>query len=158
MVRNAIENDFRSSKMGGGHHNGQPVNHSGIYTVFALGQIHQFWFIYIVVTFEQMSFYVHKMGKAGCGRRCDIPRLAKHCPYIYIKLIKFKQSHKNSNLKLYRCDKSPPMCAAQYGPQYSSLIIFVENVCLLHSRKRDGITSCFGFIGSSRKQILFISL
>ena len=27
---------------GGGHHNGQPVNHSGIYTVFALGQIHQF--------------------------------------------------------------------------------------------------------------------
>ena len=31
---------------GGGHHNGQPVNHSGIYTVFALGQIHQFWFIF----------------------------------------------------------------------------------------------------------------
>ena len=27
---------------GGGHLNGQPVNHSGIYTVFALGQIHQF--------------------------------------------------------------------------------------------------------------------
>ena len=27
---------------GGGHHNGQSVNHSGIYTVFALGQIHQF--------------------------------------------------------------------------------------------------------------------
>ena len=27
---------------GGAHHNGQPVNHSGIYTVFALGQIHQF--------------------------------------------------------------------------------------------------------------------
>ena len=27
---------------GGGHHNGQAVNHSGIYTVFALGQIHQF--------------------------------------------------------------------------------------------------------------------
>ena len=24
------------------HHNGQPVNHSGIYTVFALGQIHPF--------------------------------------------------------------------------------------------------------------------
>ena len=43
MVRNAIEIHFRSSKMGGGgHHNGQPVNHSGIYTVFALGQIHQF--------------------------------------------------------------------------------------------------------------------
>ena len=71
MARNAIENDFRSSKMaagshfvkkkikktlridlkwremrskvifqnggGGGGHNGQPVNHSGIYTV--LGQI-----------------------------------------------------------------------------------------------------------------------
>ena len=76
MARNAIESDFRSSKMvagshfvkkksklrndlkgremrskvifghpkwgGGGHHNGQPVNHSGIYTVFALGQIPQF--------------------------------------------------------------------------------------------------------------------
>ena len=44
MARNAIESDFRSSKMGGGggHHNGQPVYHSGIYTVFALGQIHQF--------------------------------------------------------------------------------------------------------------------
>ena len=47
MLRNAIKSDFRSSKMGGGrraHHNGQPVNHSGIYTVFALGQIHQFYF------------------------------------------------------------------------------------------------------------------
>ena len=44
MARSAIEIHFRSSKMrgGGGHHNGQPVNHSGIYTVFALGQIHQF--------------------------------------------------------------------------------------------------------------------
>ena len=31
-------------KWGGGHHNGQPVNHSVIYTVFALGQIHQFLF------------------------------------------------------------------------------------------------------------------
>ena len=71
MAINAIESDFRSSKMaagghfvktfkkkivywsetsrkwssviqngGGGHHNGQS-GHSGIYTVFALGQIHQ---------------------------------------------------------------------------------------------------------------------
>ena len=36
MVRNAIESDFGSSKMGGGgHYNGQPINHSGIYTVFS---------------------------------------------------------------------------------------------------------------------------
>ena len=47
MARNAIEINFRSSKMGGGgggggHHNVQAVSHSGIYTVFALGQIHQF--------------------------------------------------------------------------------------------------------------------
>ena len=45
MARNVIESDFQSSKIGGGgggHHNGRPVNHSGIYTVFALGQIHQF--------------------------------------------------------------------------------------------------------------------
>ena len=34
---------FGHPKWGGeGHHNGQPVNHSGIYTVFAFGQIHQF--------------------------------------------------------------------------------------------------------------------
>ena len=35
MTRNVIESDFRSSKMGGGGgglHNGQPVNHLGIYT------------------------------------------------------------------------------------------------------------------------------
>ena len=31
MVRSAIEIHFRSSKMGG-HHNGQPVSHSGKYT------------------------------------------------------------------------------------------------------------------------------
>ena len=43
LILNVIEGDFRSSKMGWGqHHNGQPVSHSGIYTVFALGQIHQF--------------------------------------------------------------------------------------------------------------------
>ena len=38
-------NSFSVIQNGGGgegHHNGQPVNHSGIYTVFALGQIHQF--------------------------------------------------------------------------------------------------------------------
>ena len=42
MARNATEIHFRSSKMGGGgvHHNDQLVKHSGIYTVFALGQIH----------------------------------------------------------------------------------------------------------------------
>ena len=33
---------FGHPKWGGGHHNGQPINHSGIYAVFALGQIHQF--------------------------------------------------------------------------------------------------------------------
>ena len=44
MATIAIEIHFRSSKVrgGGGHHNGQPVYHLGIYTVFALGQIHQF--------------------------------------------------------------------------------------------------------------------
>ena len=38
MARNAIENGGG----GGEHHNVQPVNHSGIYTVFAIGKIHQF--------------------------------------------------------------------------------------------------------------------
>ena len=56
MARNAIESDFWSSKNLKKKvtypsemvrnviewHNGQSVNHSGIYTVFALGQIHKF--------------------------------------------------------------------------------------------------------------------
>ena len=34
MARNAIKIHFRHPKWGGGgHHNGQPVNHSGIYTI-----------------------------------------------------------------------------------------------------------------------------
>ena len=33
---------FGHPKWGGEHHNGQSVNHSGIYTVFALEQIHLF--------------------------------------------------------------------------------------------------------------------
>ena len=51
LARNAIEIHFRSFKMGGGgggHHNGQSVNHSGIYTVFALGQMHQFQLMFVI--------------------------------------------------------------------------------------------------------------
>ena len=47
-LKKKIESDLWSSKMGGGGgrgHNGQSVNHLGIYTV-ALGQIHLFYFFF----------------------------------------------------------------------------------------------------------------
>ena len=59
---------FGHPKGGGGHHNGQPVNHSGIYTVFALAQTNSslsLWSLFMCILIHIL--YVFTFVERSCA-------------------------------------------------------------------------------------------